>query len=72
MTVTSGECPGPRPKHYATPVLPLDYPLSTLDGALIWPCDDCLPWHIEVVDDPATGSPIVREWHSVGCAIWDA
>ncbi|MFD9246629.1 hypothetical protein ACFV0D_32830 [Streptomyces sp. NPDC059556] len=28
-------------------------------------CQDCLPWHAEVVI--ADGEILVREWHAVGC-----
>jgi hypothetical protein len=31
----------------------------------IWPCDSCLPWHAEVVQDG--GAILVREWHAVDC-----
>lgn len=31
----------------------------------IWPCDDCLPWHAEVVR--VEGEILVREWHAVDC-----
>jgi hypothetical protein len=47
------------------PVLPVDYPL---DGEPIWPCSECLPWHVEFVV-PDDGEPYVREWHPVGCPI---
>jgi hypothetical protein len=49
------------------PVLPFDY---KPDGQPIWPCTDCLPWHVEVVESPEEGV-IIREWHAVGCKVWD-
>jgi hypothetical protein len=49
------------------PVLPFDY---EPDDSPIWPCPDCYPWHVEVVTDPETGCPLVREWHAIGCPLW--
>lgn len=49
------------------PVAFFDYPP---DGESIWPCHDCLPWHIEVLLDP-DGSPRIREWHAIGCRVWE-
>ena len=46
------------------PVLPFDYPA---DGEPIWPCLECLPWHVEVVVEE--GEIVVREWHAVDCPV---
>jgi hypothetical protein len=51
------------------PVLPFEYPWSEDD--VIWACHDCLPWHLELFRDPATGALWVREWHAEGCPIWE-
>jgi hypothetical protein len=37
----------------------------------IWPCHDCLPWHLEVVVPDDDEEAYIREWHAVGCRIWD-
>ena len=51
---------------YDAPVMFYDHPP---DGDPVWPCDDCLPWHVEVLIDP-DGSPRIRQWHAIGCRIW--
>lgn len=51
--------------HYGSPVLPLDYPN---DGEPIWPCPECLPWHVEVIDSELEGGVVIREWHAVDCS----
>ena len=35
-------------------------------GVEIWPCQNCLPFHAEVVLDD-DGDVFVREWHAVEC-----
>lgn len=32
----------------------------------IWPCEDCTPWHVEMLttDDDKV---FVRHWHAAGC-----
>lgn len=50
---------------YTAAVWPIEYPA---EGELIWPCSDCLPWHVEVVIDEE-GEAIVREWHAAECPI---
>lgn len=60
-----------RENHYRSPVLPLDYPA---DDDPIWPCSDCLPWHVEVVQEPTEDGgtlTVIREWHAVGCPIFE-
>lgn len=52
-------------RNMTAPVLPFDYPI---DSDPIWPCHECLPWHVEVVT-PDEGEPFVREWHAVGCSV---
>lgn len=52
---------------YDAPVLPFDY---EPDGDPIWPCVDCLPWHVEVVITPEEGV-LIREWHAVDCQVFD-
>lgn len=54
--------------NFHAPVLPLDYPIA---DEPIWPCPDCLPWHVEVVVPDADEEAYIREWHAVGCPIWD-
>jgi hypothetical protein len=56
-----------RKINYVAPVLPLDYPA---EGEVVHPCPDCLPWHLEVVTDPETGQTMIREWHAVGCPVF--
>jgi hypothetical protein len=51
----------------SAPVLPFEYPA---DEEPIWPCHDCLPWHLEIVYHPETGAAWVREWHAIGCKTW--
>lgn len=48
---------------YSAPVLSVD--LAGASGE-IWPCTDCLPWHLEVVTDDDR-DPCVREWHAADC-----
>jgi hypothetical protein len=50
--------------HYTDPVVPIEYPV---DEDPIHPCNDCLPWHVEVVVDHPSGGVWVREWHAVEC-----
>jgi hypothetical protein len=48
-------------------VLPFDYPY--VEGEAIWPCHDCLPWHVELFTPPDRDELWVREWHAVDCPI---
>lgn len=55
-----------RPKvDYAAPMLSVDLEAF---GYEIWPCEECLPWHLEVVVD-ATDHVLVREWHAAECPV---
>jgi hypothetical protein len=49
---------------YDAPVMSVDL---AAEGWEIWPCHDCLPWHLEIVRDPETGDIAAREWHAVDC-----
>lgn len=53
-----------RRNLYTDPVVPIEYPA---DDDSIHPCNDCLPWHVEVVKDHPEGGVWVREWHAVDC-----
>jgi len=68
MTVVATQRDGRKPnKTYTAPVGSIDLAAEMDDGTpyAIWPCDDCLPWHAEVVRD---GEDVfVREWHAVDC-----
>lgn len=56
----------PRRRNlYTDPVVPLEYP--AVDDDPIHPCQECLPWHLEVVVDHPEGGTWVREWHAIGC-----
>ena len=33
-------------------------------------CNHCLPWHAEVVLDDETDAILVREWHAIGCEVF--
>ncbi len=48
---------------YSAPVMSVDL---AADGYEIWPCRDCLPWHLEVLRDDS-GDVFVREWHAAEC-----
>lgn len=52
------------------PNLTYSAPVGSVDldphGWDIWPCADCLPWHVEFVRD-TEGDYIAREWHAVDC-----
>ncbi len=55
-----------------SPVMPIEYPV---DSDPIWPCQECQPWHIDIVREPqADGSDLlmVREWHAVSCPTYQA
>lgn len=56
--------PRDRRVKYNDPVLAIDY---LNDGDPIWPCTDCLPWHVEVVDSEDEDGIVIREWHAVDC-----
>jgi hypothetical protein len=56
-------------KTNSAPVLPLEWEWE--DGQTIWPCTDCYPWHLDLYMHPESGATIVREWHAVGCAVWE-
>jgi len=47
---------------YSAPVLSVDL---SVDGE-IWPCTDCLPWHLEVISIVERQAR-VREWHAADC-----
>jgi hypothetical protein len=53
---------------YNAPVWAFEY---EPDDQPIWPCHDCLPWHLEVVTDSPEAPVLVREWHAEGCPVWD-
>lgn len=56
-------------KSYAAPVRPFEYPWEGV--GLIHNCEECLPWEIEFwFDDDPDQTPMIREWHAVGCDIW--
>lgn len=55
-----------RRLKYNDPVLPFDYPI---DGKPIWPCAECLPWHVEVIDSEDEDGVVIREWHAVDCPV---
>ncbi|GAA2530903.1 MULTISPECIES: hypothetical protein [Streptomyces] len=52
---------------YSAPVGSVDLMAFDDDGNPyeIWACEDCLPWHAEVV--LVEGEVLVREWHAVDC-----
>lgn len=54
--------------NYSAPILSVDLTPWEQDGTPIevWPCNDCLPWHIEVVTDE-DDEVWVREWHAAEC-----
>jgi hypothetical protein len=52
--------------NYAAPIAFFDHPQ---DGEPLWPCPDCLPWHVEVLTDP-DGRIRIRQWHAIGCPVW--
>lgn len=56
-------------RQLTEPVLPFDYRWAP--GESVWPCRDCLPWHVEVLLDRHQGSVLLREWHAPGCSVWD-
>lgn len=58
-----------RSRHPTTPVLPFDYRWTP--GEVVWPCPDCLPWHVEVLLDRHEGTVLLREWHAAQCSVWD-
>ncbi len=49
---------------YSAPVLSVDL---AAEGYQIWPCNDCLPWHAEVVVEDGSDFLYVREWHAAEC-----
>lgn len=58
-----------RKIYMTSPVLPFEYPWSEDD--VIWACNDCYPWHLELFRDPVGDDVWVREWHAEGCPIWN-
>ena len=52
---------------YSAPVGSIDLPAFEEGGTPyeIWPCQDCLPWHAQVV--VIDGEVLVREWHAIDC-----
>ena len=53
---------------YTAPIGSVDLAAFNEDGEAyeIWPCQNCLPFHAEVVLDD-DGDVFVREWHAVEC-----
>lgn len=49
---------------YTAPVLSVDL---AAEGWEIWPCAECLPWHLEVFRDEDTDEVFAREWHAAEC-----
>lgn len=62
--------PAPRKRNttYTAPIGSVDLAAMMDDGTPypIWPCESCLPWHAEVIQDDS-GELFVREWHAVDC-----
>lgn len=61
--------PTAKPKlDYGAPVAWVDLAAFDSDGTpfAIWPCNDCLPWHVEVIEADS-GAVLAREWHAVDC-----
>lgn len=54
--------------HYAAPVGSIDLATHDDDGmpVAIWPCGECLPWHLEVIIGEG-GEVFAREWHAIEC-----
>lgn len=53
-----------RPRtDYSAPVLCVDL---AVEGYEIWPCHECLPWHLEVLRHD-NGDVFAREWHAADC-----
>lgn len=57
-----------RQNTMQAPVLPIDF---EAEGYTIRACYDCYPWHAEVIKDPETGAILVREWHAIGCLLFE-
>ena len=55
---------------YSAPVGSVDLAAETPDGTpySIWPCPECLPWHVEVIRDGQ--DVVVREWHAIECSVF--
>ena len=49
---------------YSAPVGSVDLAAEDYE---IWPCTECLPWHLEIVRDLVTDETIAREWHAIEC-----
>jgi hypothetical protein len=51
------------------PNLNLSAPILSVDldpfGWEIWPCHECLPWHVEFIKDD--DGYFAREWHAAEC-----
>lgn len=54
---------------FTAPIGSIDLAAFNADGEAyeIWPCQNCLRFHAEVVLDD-DGNVFVREWHAVECA----
>ena len=62
--------PRKRPNvTYGAPVAWVDLAAFDENGEAyqIHACDNCLPWHAEVVIDDDSGHVFIREWHAVEC-----
>lgn len=57
------------PKKDGRPDLTYHAPILSVDldpfGWEIWPCHECLPWHVEFVE--VDGEYYAREWHAAEC-----
>lgn len=53
---------------FADPVLPTEWPWHEQDDP-IWPCRECLPWHVDIRVDEDTQQVWVRQWHAVDCPV---
>jgi hypothetical protein len=56
--------------HMNAPVVPVDLLGGDEHGQPVtqWSCDDCLPWHFEVIREPDSEYIYIREWHAIDCA----
>ena len=67
MTTPRHPDPKRRRVYYTPPVIFFEY---DRDDDPIWPCSQCLPWHVEVTD--RDGTTVIREWHAVDCPVFEA
>jgi hypothetical protein len=58
-----------RKVTYDAPVGSVDLAAFDDDGEpyAIWPCHECLPWHVEVIWQEHKDRVVIREWHAVDC-----